>query len=36
MAIESLPSPEESQKAKVNKLSVEFSRNTAQYADLKK
>ena len=34
--IESLPSPEEAQKVKVNKLSVEFARNTQQYLDLKK
>jgi len=36
MVIESLPSPLEAQKVKVNKLSVEFARNSPQYAELKK
>jgi len=36
MVVESLPSPEEAQKAKVNKLSIEFARNNKQYIDLKR
>ncbi|MFO0117096.1 MAG: hypothetical protein ACK521_05595 [bacterium] len=36
MVVESLPSPEEAQKVKVNKLSIEFARNNKQYIDLKR
>lgn len=34
--IESLPSPEDSQKAKVNKLSEDFNRNTPKFLELKR